>query len=112
MDLPLSSICISFLLSILLDPFSFHSERRNKNKVMDVSENRVTDSRCIRHLPEDVGENREQETRYHLDRIRSPLNCATRLNLHYPIVGTALPFSVLVSRPSFADRCTMIKMKI
>lgn len=37
---------------------------------------------------------------------QSPLNCATRLNLHYPIVGTALPFS---ARPSFADRCTWLR---
>lgn len=66
--------------------------------MIDVLENRVTDfRRFIRQLSdEDVRENREQETRYHLDRTRSPLNCATRLNLHYPIVGTALPFSVLV----------------
>lgn len=36
---------------------------------------------------------------------RAPLNCATRLNLHYPIVGTALPSST-VSR---ADRCAWLR---
>lgn len=33
---------------------------------------------------------------YHLDGSRFPLNCTTRLNLHYPIVDTAPPSSAVL----------------
>lgn len=87
--------------------FSSPSKRRDKDEMIDMargSRYKISVMRRRRLRDEDVarcGPRTRELLEYHLDGSRFSLNCATRLNLHYPIVGTAPPFSAR----SHADRC-------